>query len=417
MASSTIATPISSRTMLKGKHILLGVTGSIAAYKAAVLCRLLRGAGAEVKVVMTATAKQFITPLTLATLSKNPILVEFFNPENGEWNSHISLGEWADCYVIAPATANTIAKMATGVADNLLLTTYLSARCKTIVAPAMDCDMFAHISTQTNLATLRSHGVVIADSPSGELASGLTGKGRMAEPEQIISLIEQTLSSEKKKSLQGKHFVVTAGATIEAIDPVRYITNHSTGKMGYAIAASLARRGAEVTLVSGRTNLPTPDGVKRVDILSAADMYSATTEAFATADGAVMCAAVADYTPATVAEHKIKKSDDDMAIQLVRTKDIAAALGAVKGNRLLVGFALESDAGVESAHGKLSRKNLDFIVLNSLTDKGAGFGVDTNKVTFIDKQGSQTLPLMSKSDVAESIVDKIENHYADPSQR
>lgn len=417
MASSTIATPISSRTMLKGKHILLGVTGSIAAYKAAVLCRLLRGAGAEVKVVMTATAKQFITPLTLATLSKNPILVEFFNPENGEWNSHISLGEWADCYVIAPATANTIAKMATGVADNLLLTTYLSARCKTIVAPAMDCDMFAHITTQTNLATLRSHGVVIADSPSGELASGLTGKGRMAEPEQIISLIEQTLSSEKKKSLQGKHFVVTAGATIEAIDPVRYITNHSTGKMGYAIAASLARRGAEVTLVSGRTNLPTPDGVKRVDILSAADMYSATTEAFATADGAVMCAAVADYTPATVAEHKIKKSDDDMAIQLVRTKDIAAALGAVKGNRLLVGFALESDAGVESAQGKLSRKNLDFIVLNSLTDKGAGFGVDTNKVTFIDKQGSQTLPLMSKSDVAESIVDKIENHYADPSQR
>ena len=417
MASSTIATPISSRTMLKGKHILLGVTGSIAAYKAAVLCRLLRGAGAEVKVVMTATAKQFITPLTLATLSKNPILVEFFNPENGEWNSHISLGEWADCYVIAPATANTIAKMATGVADNLLLTTYLSARCKTIVAPAMDCDMFAHITTQTNLATLRSHGVVIADSPSGELASGLTGKGRMAEPEQIISLIEQTLSSEKKKSLQGKHFVVTAGATIEAIDPVRYITNHSTGKMGYAIAASLARRGAEVTLVSGRTNLPTPQGVKRVDILSAADMYSATTEAFATADGAVMCAAVADYTPATVAEHKIKKSDDDMAIQLVRTKDIAAALGAVKGNRLLVGFALESDAGVESAHGKLSRKNLDFIVLNSLTDKGAGFGVDTNKVTFIDKQGSQTLPLMSKSDVAESIVDKIENHYADPSQR
>ena len=417
MASSTIATPISSRTMLKGKHILLGVTGSIAAYKAAVLCRLLRGAGAEVKVVMTATAKQFITPLTLATLSKNPILVEFFNPENGEWNSHISLGEWADCYVIAPATANTIAKMATGVADNLLLTTYLSARCKTIVAPAMDCDMFAHITTQTNLATLRSHGVVIADSPSGELASGLTGKGRMAEPEQIISLIEQTLSSEKKKSLQGKHFVVTAGATIEAIDPVRYITNHSTGKMGYAIAASLARRGAEVTLVSGRTNLPTPDGVKRVDVLSAADMYNATTEAFATADGAVMCAAVADYTPATVAEHKIKKSDDDMAIQLVRTKDIAAALGAVKGNRLLVGFALESDAGVESAHGKLSRKNLDFIVLNSLTDKGAGFGVDTNKVTFIDKQGSQTLPLMSKSDVAESIVDKIENHYADPSQR
>lgn len=403
--------------MLKGKHILLGVTGSIAAYKAAVLCRLLRNAGAEVQVVMTATAKQFITPLTMATLSKNPILVEFFNPENGEWNSHISLGEWADCYVIAPATANTIAKMATGVADNLLLTTYLSARCKTIVAPAMDCDMFAHITTQTNLTTLRNHGVVIADSPAGELASGLTGKGRMAEPEQILDLIAKTLNSEKKKSLQGKHFVVTAGATIEAIDPVRYITNHSTGKMGYAIAKSLAERGAEVTLVTGRTALATPAGVKRVDVLSAADMYRAATEAFATADGAIMCAAVADYTPAKVAEHKIKKSDDDMAIELVRTKDIAAALGAVKGDRLLVGFALESDEGVKSAQSKLKRKNLDFIVLNSLTDKGAGFGVDTNKVTFIDNNGSQSLPLMSKSDVAESIVHKIEQHYAHPTQR
>ena len=410
MASSTIASQRSS--MLQGKHILLGVTGSIAAYKAAVLCRLLVGQGAEVKVIMTATAKQFITPLTMATLSKNPILVEFFNPENGEWNSHIKLGEWADCYVIAPATANTIAKMATGVADNLLLTTYLSARCKTIVAPAMDCDMFAHITTQTNLATLRSHGVAIADSPSGELASGLTGKGRMAEPEQLVSFIAEVLSDEKKKSLQGKHFVVTAGATIEAIDPVRYITNHSTGKMGYAIAGALAGRGAAVTLVTGRTTLATPTGVTRVDVLSAAQMYDAAVDAFATADGAIMCAAVADYTPATVAEHKIKKSDNDMSIPLVRTKDIAAALGAVKGDRLLVGFALESDAGVESAQGKLARKNLDFIVLNSLTDKGAGFGVDTNKVTFIDHSGSTTLPLMSKADVAENIVDKIEQHYA-----
>ena len=398
--------------MLQGKHILLGVTGSIAAYKAAVLCRLLVSKGAEVKVIMTATAKQFITPLTMATLSKNPILVEFFNPENGEWNSHIKLGEWADCYLIAPATANTIAKMATGVADNLLLTTYLSARCKTIVAPAMDCDMFAHITTQTNLATLRSHGVAIADSPSGELASGLTGKGRMAEPEQLVELVAEVLSNEKKKSLQGKHYVVTAGATIEAIDPVRYITNHSTGKMGYAIAGALANRGATVTLVTGRTWLPTPAGVTRVDVLSAADMYSAAVEAFTTADGAIMCAAVADYTPATVAEHKIKKSDDDMSIPLVRTKDIAAALGAVKGDKLLVGFALESDAGVESAQGKLTRKNLDFIVLNSLTDKGAGFGVDTNKVTFIDHSGSTTLPLMSKADVAQKIVDKIEQHYA-----
>ena len=398
--------------MLQGKHILLGVTGSIAAYKAAVLCRLLVGQGAEVKVIMTATAKQFITPLTMATLSKNPILVEFFNPENGEWNSHIKLGEWADCYLIAPATANTIAKMASGVADNLLLTTYLSARCKTIVAPAMDCDMFAHITTQTNLATLRSHGVAIADSPSGELASGLTGKGRMAEPEQLVAFVAEVLSNEKKKSLQGKHYVVTAGATIEAIDPVRYITNHSTGKMGYAIAGALADRGAKVTLVTGRTALPTPAGVTRVDVVSAADMYSAAVEAFTTADGAIMCAAVADYTPATVAQHKIKKSDDDMSIPLVRTKDIAAALGAIKGDKLLVGFALESDAGVESAQSKLTRKNLDFIVLNSLTDKGAGFGVDTNKVTFIDHAGSTILPLMSKAEVAQKIVDKIEQHYA-----
>ena len=394
--------------MLQGKHILLGVTGSIAAYKAAVLCRLLKGAGAEVKVIMTQTAKQFITPLTMATLSKNPILVEFFNPENGEWNSHISLGEWADCDLIAPATANTIAKMATGVADNLLLTTYLSARCQTIVAPAMDCDMFAHVTTQTNLTTLRNHGVIIADSPAGELASGLTGKGRMAEPEQILDLVVKTLNTEKKKSLQGKHFVVTAGATIEAIDPVRYITNHSTGKMGYAIAGALAARGAEVTLVTGRTSLQTPQGVKRVDVLSAEQMYNATVEAFDSADGAVMCAAVADYTPATVAEHKIKKGEGDMSIPLVRTKDIAAALGAVKGSRILVGFALESDAGVESAQSKLTRKNLDFIVLNSLTDSGAGFGVDTNKVTFIDHLGSTSLPLMSKKDVAEAIVDKIE---------
>ena len=408
MARFTTATQRSS-IMLQGKHILLGVTGSIAAYKAAVLCRLLRGAGAEVKVIMTDTAKQFITPLTMATLSKHPVLVEFFNPENGEWNSHISLGEWADCYLIAPATANTIAKMATGVADNLLLTTYLSARCKTIIAPAMDCDMFAHVTTQTNLKTLLSHGVVIADSPAGELASGLMGKGRMAEPEQILELVISTLNAEKKKSLQGKHFLVTAGATIEALDPVRYITNHSTGKMGYAIAGQLAKRGAKVTLVTGRTNLDTPKGVDRVDILSAEQMYQAAVEAFKSADGAIMCAAVADYTPASVAEHKIKKSDDDMAIKLVRTRDIAAALGSQKENRILVGFALESDSGIESAVSKLQRKNLDFIVLNSLTDKGAGFGVDTNKVTFIDKNSKESLPLMSKAEVAEKIVDKIES--------
>jgi phosphopantothenoylcysteine decarboxylase/phosphopantothenate--cysteine ligase len=342
-------------------------------------------------------------------LSKNPILVDFFNPENGEWNSHVKLGLWADCYLIAPATANTLAKMATGVADNLLLTTYLSARCPVAVAPAMGLDMYAHTATQRNLERLREDGVHIIAPAAGELASGLVGKGRMAEPEDIVRYVAAMFEDEKKKSsLNSRHFVVTAGATIEAIDPVRFISNHSTGKMGYAIAESLARRGASVTLVSGRTSLPTPQGVRRVDVLSAEQMYEATCEAFASADGAVMCAAVADYTPETVADHKIKKSDDDMSIRLRRTKDIAAALGAQKGDRIMVGFALESDEGTESAESKLRRKNFDFIVLNSLQDKGAGFGVDTNKVTFIDVAGRESLPLMRKSEVAESIADKIE---------
>ncbi len=388
-------------------NILLCVTGSIAAYKAAVLCRIFKVAHCDVKVIMTPLAKQFITPLTMATLSKNPILVEFFNPENGEWNSHVSLGEWADCMVIAPATANTIAKMAHGVADNLLLTTYLSARCPVVVAPAMDLDMYAHVTTQANLATIASHGVAIVEPESGELASGLVGKGRMAEPEQIAQEV-LALISQKKKSLATKHFVVTAGATIEPIDPVRYISNHSTGKMGYAIAASLAARGARVTLVSGRTNLDCPAGVDRVDVISAEEMYCAAVEAFATADGAVMCAAVADYTPQRVSSSKIKKSDDDMSIPLKRTRDIAAELGAAKGQKVLVGFALETDNEAQNAEGKLVRKNFDFVVLNSLRDQGAGFGGDTNKVTFVSRQGREELPLMAKSEVAERITDKIE---------
>ena len=397
--------------MLEGKHILLGITGSIAAYKAAMLCRLLKTAGAEVKVLMTPTAKEFITPLTMATLSKNPVAVEFYNPENGDWHSHISMGEWADCYVVAPATANTIAKMAHGIADNLLLTTYLSARCRTVVAPAMDCDMFAHVATQQNIATLKERGVIIVDSPAGELASGLTGKGRMAEPEQIVGIIEQTLSEKKKSSLVGRRLIVTAGATIEAIDPVRFISNHSTGKMGYAIAGELARRGAAVTLVSGRTALAVPAGVERVDVSSAEDMYRATVERFEGSDGAVMCAAVADYTPKEVATQKLKKSDDDLRIELRRTKDIAAALGREKGGRVLVGFALESNDGEAHAQKKLHEKALDFIVLNSLQDKGAGFGVDTNKVTFIDSEGKEALPLMSKSEVAARIADKMEKLF------
>ena len=380
--------------MLKGKHIILGITGSIAAYKSAVLCRLLVSAGAEVKVVMTPLAKQFITPLTMATLSKNPILVDFFNPENGEWNSHVSLGEWADCYLIAPATANTMAKMATGVADNLLLTTYLSARCKVAIAPAMDLDMYAHVATQRNMEQLRRDGVHIIEPGSGELASGLVGKGRMAEPQQIVDEVVELLS-EKKKSLRGKHFIVTAGATIEPIDPVRFISNHSSGKMGYAVAEVLAARGAKVSLVSGRTALEKPAGVER--------------GLWADSDGAVMCAAVADYTPAVVAEQKIKKGDGDMSIALKRTHDIAAHLGQHKGERVLVGFAMETENETVNAESKLQRKNMDFIVLNSLREEGAGFRGDTNIVSLIDAESREDLPLMSKREVAERIVDKMES--------
>ena len=394
--------------MLKGKHIILGITCSIAAYKSAVLCRLLVSAGAEVKVVMTPLAKQFITPLTMATLSKNPILVDFFNPENGEWNSHVSLGEWADCYLIAPATANTMAKMATGVADNLLLTTYLSARCKVAIAPAMDLDMYAHVATQRNMEQLRRDGVHIIEPGSGELASGLVGKGRMAEPQQIVDEVVELLS-EKKKSLRGKHFIVTAGATIEPIDPVRFISNHSSGKMGYAVAEVLAARGAKVSLVSGRTALEKPAGVERVDVLSAEQMYEACCGLWAEADGAVMCAAVADYTPAVVAEQKIKKGEGDMSIALKRTHDIAAHLGQQKGERVLVGFAMETENETANAESKLQRKNMDFIVLNSLREEGAGFRGDTNIVSLIDAESREDLPLMSKREVAERIVDKMES--------
>ncbi len=370
------------------------------------LCRLLRVAGAEVKVVMTPTAKEFITPITMATLSKNPIAVEFYNPENGDWHSHISMGEWADCYLIAPATANTIAKMAYGIADNLLLTTYLSARCRTVVAPAMDCDMFCHDATQQNIAKLRERGCLILESPEGELASGLTGKGRMMEPEQIVEALNDLFAAEQ--TLKGKRVMVTAGATIEAIDPVRYISNHSTGKMGYAIAEALARRGAEVVLVSGKTALPTPQGVRRVDVLSAEDMYEAAVAEFEQSDCAVMCAAVADYTPVEVSETKIKKSDDSFTVELRKTKDIAYELGRVKGARKMVGFALETDNEQANANDKLRKKNLDLIVLNSLKDEGAGFGYDTNKVTLIDASLREELPLASKAEVAERIADRIE---------
>ncbi len=392
---------------LEGRHILLGITGSIAAYKAAMLCRLLKREGAEVQVVMTALAKQFITPLTMATLSRRPILVEFFDPENGQWNSHVSLGEWADLMLIAPATANTLAKMTAGVADNLLLTTYLSARCPVMVAPAMDLDMYAHYTTQRNLKELKEHGVGIIEPGSGELASGLEGKGRMAEPDEIVEQLKAHFA-EKKKPLTGKHFVVTAGPTIEPIDPVRFISNHSSGKMGYAIAETLAEKGARVTLVSGRTALPTPAGVERVDVLTAEEMYRATVAAFEEADGAVMCAAVADYTPAEVATEKLKKSDADLQIPLKRTRDIAAELGRTKGQKILVGFAMETQNEAANATQKLTKKNFDFIVLNSLREAGAGFRGDTNRVTLIDSTSQEELPLLTKREVAERIAQKIE---------
>lgn len=396
--------------MLKGKRFIVGITGSIAAYKAAILVRLLVKAGADVRVVMTPLARSFITPLTLATLSKHPILVDFFDPENGAWNSHVSLGEWADAYIVAPATANTLAKMATGVADNLLLTTYLSARCPVFVAPAMDLDMYAHAATQENLERLRSRGCRVIEPASGELASGLDGKGRMEEPERIVEVLEAYYA--QRETLSGRRFMVTAGPTVEAIDPVRYISNHSTGKMGYALAAELKARGAEVVLISGPTRLDTPCGVERVDVMTAEQMYEAALRAFETCDGAVMCAAVADYRPATVAGQKIKKGETTWQLALEPTPDIARALGQRKGHRLLVGFALETEKGREHARAKLEKKNLDFIVLNSLSDPGAGFGGDTNRITILTRQGEAIdYELKSKLEVARDIVDRMESYW------
>lgn len=361
------------------------------------------------KVIMTKLAKEFITPLTLATLSKNPILVDFFNPENGEWNSHVSLGEWADGYLIAPVTANSMGKMCTGVADNLLITTYLSARCPVFIAPAMDLDMYKHITTQNNLATLKSHGVHIIEPESGELASGLVGKGRMAEPEHITEYMINFFN--QKKTLQGKKALITTGGTVEKIDAVRFISNYSTGKMGYSIAKELSERGAEVTVVRANVN---PSfcgsllGVKEVEALSAADMCEAVDNLYSENDIIVMAAAVADYTPKNPSELKVKKMES-MSVELTQTTDIAAMVGAKKReNQFLVGFALESHSALEYAQSKLEKKNLDFIVLNTLEDEGAGFGHNTNKVTIIDKDGAVPYPLKGKERVAVDIVDNIE---------
>jgi len=394
--------------MLTGKKIILGVCGSIASYKAAHLVRLLLKAGAEVQVVMTKDALSFITPLTLATLSKKPVLIDYFIPETGEWNNHVELGLWADMLLIAPASANTLGKMATGICDNLLLATYLSAKCPMYFAPAMDLDMWKHPSTKQNVKQLQSYGNILIQPNAGELASGLFGEGRMAEPEEIIELLQQELK--KKLPLAGKKALVTAGPTYEAIDPVRFIGNHSSGKMGFAIAEELYRLGADVTLISGPTALTlSSKTIKRIDVVSAEDVLKATLAEFSEADITVMSAAVADYKPEHVANQKIKKKAQEFSLNLIKTTDILAELGNRKrSDQVLVGFALETENELAYASDKLKKKNLDLIVLNSLNDEGAGFKSDLNKITILDKQlNTETFVLKPKNEVAQDICRKI----------
>jgi len=398
---------------LKGRKIILGVTGSIAAYKAALLIRLLVKEEAEVKVLMTESAKDFITPLTLSTLSKNPVSTQFIKNDQGEWNNHVALGLWADAMIIAPASANTISKMAQGQCDNLLLAVYLSARCPVFLAPAMDLDMWQHPATKENLSRLAAYGNHFIDPTHGELASGLTGIGRMAEPEQIVAHLHNFFN--QKKKLSGKNALVTAGPTHEALDPVRFIGNNSSGKMGYAIAESLANHGASVTLVSGPTQLKlNHPNIKVRPVVSALEMLSACEGEFPQADITVLSAAVADYRPEHTAVQKIKKTEDTLNLQLVKNPDIAAALGKQKKNgQLMVGFALETENEEANAMKKIVAKNFDMIVLNSLNDKGAGFGLDTNKISLITKKGEiRKFSLKNKKEVAADIVEAIVNHYA-----
>ena len=391
--------------MLQNKKILLGITGSIAAYKAAVLTRLLVKAGAQVKIVMTSAAKDFVTPLSLSTLSKNPVLVDL--AENDSWANHVMLGRWADVMLIAPLSCNTLAKMAGGICDNLLMAVYLSATCPVVAAPAMDEDMWHHATTKKNLETLKTFGNHIIPVENGELASGLVGEGRMAEPESIVNWLNSFFLHENE--LSGKKILITAGPTYEQIDPVRFIGNHSSGKMGVAIAEEMKSRGGDVTLVLGPSNIQVNGGIKLIRVTTAADMFNACEKIFPTTDIAIMSAAVADYTPVQIAKEKIMKTENDFAVQLTKTKDILKTLGGLKTkDQILVGFALETNNEKEHALQKLQTKNADMIVLNSLQDAGAGFGHDTNKITIFDKTGNAyPFDIKSKKEVAKDIVNTI----------
>ena len=401
-------------SVLSGKKIVLGISGGIAAYKTATLVRLFIKAGAQVQVIMTPASKDFVTPLTLATLSKNPVHSSFYNDDedNAQWNSHVDFGLWADLMVIAPTTANTLSKMANGNCDNLLIATYLSAKCPVYFAPAMDLDMYKHPSSIASFEALKTFGNIMIPAESGELASGLSGEGRMAEPENIVAFIEADIQS--KLPLKGKKILITAGPTYEAIDPVRFIGNHSSGKMGFDIAKSAANLGAEVILVSGPTHLSISHSlIKVVPVVSAQQMYDACHEYFNEVDVAIAAAAVADYKPKVVANQKIKKTDASFSIELEKTKDILESLGKIKNKQFLIGFALETENEIENAKLKIQKKTLDLIVLNSLQDEGAGFGKSTNKVTFIDQFFTiEPMLLKSKEEVATDIVNKIIAHYA-----
>jgi phosphopantothenoylcysteine decarboxylase/phosphopantothenate--cysteine ligase len=400
-------------SVLSGKKILLGISGGIAAYKTATLVRLFIKAGAHVQVIMTPASKDFITPLTLSTLSKKPVFSEFYNKDekNEEWNSHVELGLWADLMVIAPATANTLSKMANGLCDNLLIACYLSAKCPVYFAPAMDLDMYIHPSTLESFTTLKAFGNTMIPAETGELASGLSGEGRMSEPENIVSFLEADLES--KLPLKGKKILITAGPTYEAIDPVRFIGNHSSGKMGFDIADSAANLGATVILVSGPTHCRINNPlVQLIPVVSAQEMYDACHLYYQGVDVAIAAAAVADYKPKVVAQQKIKKAADDFTIELEKTKDILASLGALKKNQFLIGFALETENEIENAKAKIQKKNLDLIVLNSLQDEGAGFGKNTNKVTFINSAFQiEAMELKSKQAVADDILNKVIAHF------